>query len=270
VLAESVQATPDEPFGGLPTLCYARLFEIARQEDVIVLLDGQGLDEQWAGYDYYARALDGGNVATIQGTLDSPVRPDCLQPEFRALAKPLEANTLFQDKLRNTQLRDACQTKIPRALRFNDRVSMRSSTELREPFLDHRLFELALKQPADRKINNGRHKWLLREIASKLLPEGVVEAPKRPLQTPQREWLREPLKDWATDLVEQSLNTHDAWFKADKVRVEWNKFLNGESDNSFYVWQWISLSLLSSASTTAKPGPNSLAYRQGHVGMVAD
>src|SRR5204863_9222041 len=52
-LAASVQQSEDEPFGGLPTLAYARLFERARAEGVIVLLDGQGMDEQWAGYDYY-------------------------------------------------------------------------------------------------------------------------------------------------------------------------------------------------------------------------
>ncbi|MGH9939659.1 MAG: asparagine synthase (glutamine-hydrolyzing), partial [Blastocatellia bacterium] len=52
-LAESAQAAEDEPFGGLPTLAYAKLFAEARQHGVIVLLDGQGMDEQWAGYDYY-------------------------------------------------------------------------------------------------------------------------------------------------------------------------------------------------------------------------
>ena len=50
-LAASMHAHQDEPFGGLPTLAYAKLFERARAEGVIVLLDGQGMDEQWAGYD---------------------------------------------------------------------------------------------------------------------------------------------------------------------------------------------------------------------------
>ena len=60
-LAASVQMHEDEPFGGLPTLAYARLFERRASAGVIVLLDGQGMDEQWAGYDYYraARRRDG-------------------------------------------------------------------------------------------------------------------------------------------------------------------------------------------------------------------
>lgn len=243
-LAQSVQAAQDEPFGGLPTLCYARLFEVARREGVIVLLDGQGMDEQWAGYDYYVSTLAEKPAGTVQGTKESPVRPDCLSAEFRSLAVPFQHIKPFPDELRNTQYRDTRYTKIPRALRFNDRVSMRSSTELREPFLDHRLFELAFKQPPERKIINGTQKWLLRDIAGELLPTGVVEAPKRPLQTPQREWLRGPLRAWATDLIEMSLHNYgDSWLCVDSVQAEWKKFLRAESDNSFYVWQWLSLGL---------------------------
>lgn len=244
-LTESVQSFQDEPFGGLPSLCYARLFEQARSEGVIVLLDGQGMDEQWAGYDYYLSAISGEFPNVVQGTTDRPVRPECLQQEFAALAQPLEPRRPFRDALRNAQYRDACHTKIPRALRFNDRVSMRASTELREPFLDHRLFELALRQPSHRKISSGTRKWLLREICRDLLPGDVAKAPKRALQTPQREWLRGPLRKWAGDLTEQALSTYgNDWLDADEVRVQWRKFLRGESDNSFYIWQWISLALL--------------------------
>jgi len=54
---------------------------------------------------------------------------------------------------------------------------MRSGTELREPFLDHRLFELALRQPRARKISNGQGKVFLRGLAKQMLPETIVEAP---------------------------------------------------------------------------------------------
>ncbi len=242
-LAASVQAHESEPFGGLPTLAYARIFERARAEGVRVLLDGQGMDEQWAGYDYYAAESNG--ESPVQGTAQSPVMPGCLTPEFRALAQPLDAPQPFADVLRNRQYRDIRHTKIPRALRFNDRVSMRSSIELREPFLDHRLFECALRQPAERKIRNGTRKWMLREIGRSLLPAGIVEAPKRPLQTPQREWLAGPLCRWAGDHIEAAMEEFGgAWFDATSVRTAWRDYRMGKSDNSFYIWQWISLGLM--------------------------
>jgi asparagine synthase (glutamine-hydrolysing) len=250
-LAEQVQAYEDEPFGGMPTLAYARVFERARQEGVIVLLDGQGMDEQWAGYDYYRSAAPVGASMPLQGSTDAPVRPECLTPEFRALAQPLSAAAPFGDHLRNLQYQDTC-TKIPRALRFNDRISMRVSTELREPFLDHRLFELAMRQGADRKIAGGTGKWLLRQIAASHLPGRIVEAPKRPLQTPQREWLRGPLHEWATALIDEAVHGRGApWLDGAAVRADWTRFCEGRSDNSFYVWQWISLGLMQRTQAAA-------------------
>lgn len=246
-LADSVQRHQDEPFGGLPSLAYARLFEVARSAGTIVLLDGQGMDEQWAGYDYYSAVLNGNNSTSslIQGTTQSPVRPECLTPDFLSLSEPFKPQQPFSDKLRNLQYRDAVFTKIPRALRFNDRNSMRSSVELREPFLDHRLFELALRQPPNRKIADGTHKWLLRQISKRLLPRGVVEAPKRPLQTPQREWLRGPLRGWANECLEEALAAFGQdWLDNKSVRSTWQQYCNGAGDNSFYVWQWISLGLM--------------------------
>jgi asparagine synthase (glutamine-hydrolysing) len=244
-LAESVQYHEDEPYGGIPTLAYARLFERARAEGVIVLLDGNGMDEQWAGYDYYQSALHGKTAGLVQGTKEKPVRPECLMPEFRALVEKFPFPVASPDPVRNLQVRDIVYTKIPRATRFNDRISMRVATELREPFLDHRLVELALRQPVERKIHGETRKYLLRKLAARLAPAGVVEAPKRPLQTPQREWLRGPLAKWTETQIETALHAHGGtWLDADTVRAAWQKYLRGGSDNSFYIWQWISLGLL--------------------------
>lgn len=244
-LAESVQYHQDEPFGGLPTLAYAKLFDAAKEHGVTVLLDGNGMDEQWAGYDYYRMSTNGHQPGIIQGTTASPVRPDCLVPEFRALAEPIEFPAVFPDKLRNTQYRDAVRTKIPRALRFNDRISMRSSRELREPFLDHRLFELALKQPPERKIANDSGKKMLRDIVAGFVPSNLSAAPKRPVQTPQREWLRGPLREWAQGNIEAGLaGPMGGFFDHSAVRSEMALFSKGGSDNSFYLWQWLSLGLV--------------------------
>jgi asparagine synthase (glutamine-hydrolysing) len=211
-------------------------------------MDGQGMDEQWAGYDYYA-ALNGNGSAPqhaspIQGTKQRTTRAECLLPDFCALAKQFAPPTPFPDALRNRQYADTRFTKMPKALRFNDRISMRASVELREPFLDHRLFELALRQPRDRKLENGTRKKMLRDVARQLIVRSIVEAPKRPVQTPQREWLRGPLKSWAEDCIEKGLQAYgNAWLDPGLVRGQWHEYCLGQSDNSFHVWQWISLGL---------------------------
>ncbi|HEX9884880.1 MAG TPA: asparagine synthase (glutamine-hydrolyzing) [Longimicrobiales bacterium] len=247
-LARAVHASQEEPFGGLPTLAYAGVFRKAREEGIPVVLDGQGMDEQWAGYDYYLDAADSA-TRIVQGTDESPVRPDCLLPDFAAAAEPLAFDAPLDDPLRRLQYRDVRYTKIPRALRFNDRISMRVSVELREPYLDHRLVELALAQRASRKIRNGQHKHLLREIAQELIPGGLAEVPKRPVQMPQREWLRGELRGWALETIEAGLDHWGGqWLDPERVRAEWRAFRDGPGDNSFFVWQWISLGLLARAA----------------------
>lgn len=243
-LAKSVQSHQDEPFGGIPTLAYARIFEEARARGIVVLLDGQGMDEQWAGYDYYRNSNGSRAESLVQGTVTSPTRPDCLKPDFASLAERFESPRPFPDTLRNLQYRDARFTKIPRALRFNDRVSMRSSTELREPFLDHRLFELALRQPSRRKIQGDTGKWMLRRMAARLAPKDLIESPKRPLQTPQREWLRGPLAKWADERIRDATAVAGGeWLHEELTMKEWGSFRQGAGDNSFFIWQWINLAL---------------------------
>ena len=153
----------------------------------------------------------------------------------------------FPTTLRNMQYRDIRYTKIPRSLRFNDpgvdaRVDGAARAVSRPPAL--RTGPCG-NRPSGR-IAEGTHKWLLRRVARQLLPAGVVAAPKRPLQTPQREWLRDELRDWTNDCIEEALGRWGGvWLDPDAVRRHWQAYQEGASDNSFYVWQWISLGLTS-------------------------
>jgi len=251
-LAARVQYSQDEPFGGLPTLGMAKVHERAVQERVTVLLDGNGLDEGWAGYDYYQNAASvDASIAPVQGSQDPSTKPECLAPSFASLAARPAFRKLAAGALASLQYRDIRFAKIPRAMRFADRVSMLSSRELREPFLDHRIVELGLRQPCQRKLRNGHGKHLVRRVAEQILPHGVREAPKRALQTPQREWLRGPLRPWATDCIDLALaGPAGDWFRPQTVRAEWARYCSSASDNSFFVWQWISVGLLLGAGST--------------------
>lgn len=257
-LAARVAQHEDEPFGGLPTLALSRCFAKARELGVIVLLDGQGLDEQWAGYDYYARAGSGlaAQHGMVQGSARAAGAAEVLSPAFAALAEPFVRPSPHASDLVNLQLADAMFTKIPRALRFNDRVSMMCSTELREPFLDHRLMALALRQPARRKIEGGVHKWLLRRIAARLVPPATHEAPKRPVQTPQREWLRTELAPWVSECLDAAQRGIGAgWFEPQQLARAWDDYRTRGGDNSFHVWQWLSVGLMSEVQRVRSTKP---------------
>jgi len=227
-----------EPFGGIPTLAYSEVFRLASAKGVKVLLDGQGSDEAWAGYDYYVK----NNNSVIQGVSQSPFRPNVLETDFLKQSEKRTYEQPFSEQLLNLQYRDLFYTKIPRALRFNDRVSMMHGTELREPFLDYRLVEYVFSRPADFKIKEGQQKWLLRKIANNYLNKEVSLAPKRPLQTPQREWLANELQDWVRETVAKLGN--QGWFDKKELTKEMESYFKGNQESSFHIWQWVNLALL--------------------------
>jgi asparagine synthase (glutamine-hydrolysing) len=240
-LARELTQIQYEPYGGIPTLAYYNLFKQARKDGTLVLLDGQGMDEQWAGYDYYTSNTN----SLVQGTTTSPTRINILNNDFLDFAHKPNYPKPFDDELKNLQYRDLFYTKIPRALRFNDRVSMASSVELREPFLDYHMVEYAFAQPKNYKIYQGQRKWMLRQIAQKYLQDEITTAPKRALQTPQREWLGDELSCFVEEQIENIINSKlKYWFDTDKLQEEWLRYKNGNQDNAFFIWQWVSLGLI--------------------------
>jgi len=121
---------------------------------------------------------------------------------------------------------------------------MMHSRELRIPFLDHRLVEYSFKVASSHLICNGQHKYLLRRMAREFIPESVLKAPKRPLHTPQREWLANELSGFVGDLIHSRKFRELGWFDLKEVDKEWVNFKNSKADNSFFVWQWISAALM--------------------------
>ena len=232
-LIQKVSYYQDEPFGGFPTLAYSLLFEQARAKNIPVILDGQGMDEAWAGYDYYFSESN----FLIQGITTNPVHPECIDPELLAKKQIEMYARPFDSALQNLQYRDLFYTKIPRALRFNDRVSMMHSVELREPFLDYRLVELAFAQDDTMKHNGTDSKWLLREIVKDKFNNSIVYAPKKALQTPQREWIGRELKSACNDWIRQ-FSEFD-FVNRKQVLLIWDDYCKGNQENSFYIWQWI-------------------------------
>jgi asparagine synthase (glutamine-hydrolysing) len=112
------------------------------------------------------------------------------------------------------------------------------STELREPFLDYRLVELAFSLPLDYKIRNGVSKYMLREIASDYLADDLVFAPKRSLQTPQREWLANNLKAWVIQCFSEIENSSFSdWFDKEELKNEFQVYFDGNRQSSFHIWQ---------------------------------
>lgn len=243
-LSGKISRQMDEPYGGFPTLGMTKVFEEAKKTGTTVLLDGNGLDEGWAGYEYYRNPdhamLEKGPVQGSAGTysLKSCSKIETKRAHFSLPFPAKDSCTLLQ-------YRDLMHTKIPRAMRFSDRNAMKYSLEVREPFLDHRLVELGLKQPLDRKIRNNKGKYLVREVAESLIPHTHSHNHKQSVQTPQREWLGNELKGWADQQIHLLLTKDEGnWFDQTCVKEVWKNYLEKKPDNSFPIWQLINANQL--------------------------
>jgi asparagine synthase (glutamine-hydrolysing) len=70
-----------------------------------------------------------------------------------------------------------------------DRMSMAHSLEVRCPFLDRRVVELAFRIPAPKRQRGTVGKWLLRRLAAQRLPPEVTAMAKRGFTAPVAEWI---------------------------------------------------------------------------------
>src|SRR3954447_17004156 len=84
-------------------------------------------------------------------------------------------------------------------LERGDRMSMAASLELRPPFLDVDVVELAFSLPPALKVRNGQGKWALRRLASRYLPTAVLERPKVGFRVPMDAWFRKGLRELARE-----------------------------------------------------------------------
>ena len=276
-LAETALWHQEAPYGGISTLLYHPAHGAAKEKGITVLLEGQGGDELFAGYDYFrpayyldllaekgwrglrrearsagasgldwirrARQLRGGRSESVYYDGTRHLRDECVAGDLVDGLETPDFAEPFPDHLRNALYRDLCFTKLPRVLRMNDRVCMAHSLELRQPLIDHRLVEYAFRLSGRQKIRDGQGKFILRQAMARALPDTVRNAPKRFVVTPQREWLAGPLSDWVSDLIESQSFKERGLFNVSQVRRAWREFKGGENNNAVFVWQWINTEL---------------------------
>jgi len=118
-----------------------------------------------------------------------------------------------------------------------DRMSMAHSLELRVPFLDRAVYEVAATLPTALKLPRGSRttKWALRRAMAGIVPASVVDRPKLGFPTPTRRWLRGVIGEWADDLMARSQTK-------DLIDLEYARGLlaahraDPRTDNSRKVW----------------------------------
>jgi asparagine synthase (glutamine-hydrolysing) len=204
----------EEPFGSASIYAQYKVYELAKQQNVKVLLDGQGADETIAGYPKYykwywqelfrnrklfrskelkaakemnvpdqfgfkniiAAYFPGfATVALENHYLLKAIKQDGLAKDFVKIhSKEAYYTTPDHFTLNGVLHFNTCTHGLEELLRYADRNAMAHGREVRLPFLSHELVEFIFSLPGNFKIRNGWTKWILRETMKNKLPEAIT------------------------------------------------------------------------------------------------
>ncbi len=248
----------DEPIAGASILAQHAVFQKAREEQLLVMLDGQGADEILAGYEKFYRPWFKRNFR------ENPLRAlwdlrsffqlhqigagEAWQAVQRFRQKDrggqpewLEARVAKEELFQRSGDLSTQQTShnllremgLPILLHYEDRNSMAAGVESRLPFLDYRLVEFCLALPENDKIRNAQRKYLLREAMRPILPDRVYHRyDKMGFPTPQNYWMQKH-RDYFDRLTQESLALVSDWInpsiqKYDDPALRWRVIAFGK------------------------------------------
>jgi asparagine synthase (glutamine-hydrolysing) len=214
----------EEPFGSSSIYAQWCVMAAAREAGVTVLLDGQGADELFGGYQgsngWAIRSQGFGSIirslaskrdrtatvlALASGGLPAGAARWARRRRTTPYASRLQGELLgggsapargsngLTSPMARELLRQSLHTSMPALLRYADRNSMAHSREVRLPFLDRRVAEYALSLPSEWLYRDGVTKAVLRDAVRGLVPDAILDRrDKIGYETPQRKWLEEP------------------------------------------------------------------------------
>ncbi|MGG3560280.1 asparagine synthase (glutamine-hydrolyzing) [Neobacillus rhizosphaerae] len=154
--------------------------------------------------------------------------------KYTDITNPLYAESRGYDPVDRMQYIDIHTWMRGDILLKADKMTMAHSLELRVPFLDKAVFEVASKIPTSLKTANGTTKYILRKAAEGVVPEHVLNRKKLGFPVPIRHWLKNEMNDWAKKIIRES-NTDHLINKTYVLRLL-EEHCQGKADNSRKIW----------------------------------
>jgi asparagine synthase (glutamine-hydrolysing) len=246
------------------------VFKATHEAGLKVMIDGQGADEQLAGYGgndmpYYSGLLRKGRFYALldearaykkeHGAWPKSFMLGAAKLNMNMAAKPATAPWLRQaepvsifDKpaqsLRDNLLRQVYGAPLPALLRYEDRSSMAWSVESRTPFMDYRLIEFTLGLPERYVYRNGLKKTILRKAMHGIIPASVENRrDKMGFVTPEEVWLKGEGKEWFLSAIDNTCKIFSDHIDGAYVKEHVNNIIAGKEPFSFMPWRIASLGI---------------------------
>ena len=229
---DEVVYTQEEPFSTLSLFMGWHVFRKSREKGCPVMLNGQGGDEVFLGYERYFAAF-AKEVPIWKSLYEALLQAKHSRLNLLAVLKHrfyfnnpklrlhwltkrtlltaesiAKVDTQFIDRQADafqsvqTLQQFEVEFQLPHLLRYEDRNSMRHSIETRLPFLDYRVVEAGVSLPPEHKIHKGWTKYVLRLAMLGLLPKKVIwRANKLGFEAPTETWLRDSRKNILSEIA---------------------------------------------------------------------
>jgi asparagine synthase (glutamine-hydrolysing) len=147
------------------------------------------------------------------------------------------------DALRRMLLTDVQSWLPDNLLERGDRMSMAASLELRPPFLDRRVVELAFSLPSHLKVRSRTTKWLVKQVALRYLPDSIINRPKVGFRVPLDAWFRGRLEAFAWDTLTSRESLVGALFDRVLVRKLLERHRSKSADEAIRIWTLLCLEI---------------------------
>ena len=266
-----------EPVASIGPYAQFKVMELAKQH-VKVTIDGQGADEQLAGYHYFfgsyfkelltqLKWIRLANEATMYYNKHRSIEAFKYLAYYsmpisvkKAVSKNVYGsmdNAFFQEnknssdiheklynpKTLNESLIQHFEYKLEHLLKWEDLNGMWFSLEPRVPFLDHNLVEKTLSLAPETKIFEGETKHILRQAMANVLPKKITERKdKKGFSTPADKWFRQPkFEELISDLLHSQSFKERGYFDVKDCQRRYALHLKGETDIAKDIWKWVNM-----------------------------
>ncbi len=155
-------------------------------------------------------------------------------------------NKLFNSGYEGDVINQMCRTDLSYFmnglnLTYTDRASMAASVEVRVPFIDKKVVELAMQTPGKFKFNNNQQKYILKKVAEKYLPKNIIYRPKASFGAPIRSWISSDLKEMVGDLINSKNIKERGLFNSKTVERLITQDRSGKEDNAYQIYYLLTL-----------------------------
>jgi asparagine synthase (glutamine-hydrolysing) len=167
-------------------------------------------------------------------------KKESLDPGDPALKWVIDLLNSFSGDRINTMLYSDFKDSLPGDMLTKvDWMSMKNSLEVRVPFLDHRVVELAFQIPGPLKLHKGKTKYILKETFKELLPPSLIQRSKAGFEVPISIWLKNDLKHLIDNYLSEHRIRDQKIFDYDIINNLVNNHFKNKTDTSWMIWNLI-------------------------------